>query len=359
MRFASFAIPAFCVAVFTGQVAEANQPPSAAEIQPGEPVDFEPLAFYPERWKKRGIELKMIPWRGEEVVFLTTGPDYDHEVIAGLLHKLDSGWKHYRKLTSSQPRAYKQLDGQPTLAAVPDFSLTCGYGCGMVGATGIELGAFYRSDYRAISRNHAAVPDYYFYEMGRNYYTFGDRHSLFITGFAVFMRYVCVDHLDLQTDVALRQTIEDAQEVYAASDITFLQAFTTLDGLDEKTNRLKDADGESISPTDQPVMYASAMLRLRRECGGDDWVQRFFTQLRNCPNVRVDPEADEAKQAGIRQSMNWLVAASCAAGEDLCPVFVDEWRMPVSEAERYRLEAVDWKAQNLDAGELVRQVLAP
>ena len=39
------------------------------------------------------------------------------------------------------------------------------------------------------------MPHYYFYEMGRNFYTFGDRHSLFITGYAVFMRYACMDAL--------------------------------------------------------------------------------------------------------------------------------------------------------------------
>ena len=48
------------------------------------------------------------------------------------------------------------------------------------------------------------MPHYVFYEMGRNYYTFGDRHSCFITGFAVFMRYVCMDALKCEDTDAQR-----------------------------------------------------------------------------------------------------------------------------------------------------------
>jgi hypothetical protein len=36
--------------------------------------------------------------------------------------------------------------------------------------------------------------------MGRNFYTFGDRHSCFTTGFAVFMRCVCMDTLGCHDD---------------------------------------------------------------------------------------------------------------------------------------------------------------
>lgn len=329
---------------------------SPVAVSPSEAIDFASLAFYPDRWRKQGHELKMTPWHGQELVFLTTGDDYDHQVMGGLLAKLDEGWRHYGKLTGAQPRLYKNVEGKPTMAAVPDFSLTCGYGCGMVGSTGIELGAFYRSDYRDISKNPNAIPDYYYYEMGRNYYTFGDRHSLFITGFAVFMRYVCVDELGLQTNESLRQTIEDAEGVYADSDLPFLKAFTTVDGLSEKQNRLKNAEGGTISPTDQPVIYASAMLRLRRDYGGDDWVQRFFTHLQKCPRVKISKAGDQAKQDALRQSFNWLVAASCAAGEDLSPVFADQWRMPLSDEQRRILADTVWGSDELDAGALAKQL---
>ena len=56
----------------------------------------------------------------------------------------------------------------------------------------------------------------------------------------------------------------------------------------EKESRIKDANGNIIEPSDQPVCYASAMLRLRRENGGDGWVKRFFHELAACPSFNPD-----------------------------------------------------------------------
>lgn len=314
---------------------------SAADaITPGEPIDYERLAFYPERWKEQGVDFDMTPWRGEKVVFLTKESGFDPGVMGGLLAKLDEGWDHYAALTGRSPAASRQVGGLPPIAAVPAARLTCGYGCGFVGATGIELSAFYSNDYKQIAADPNAIPDYYFYEMGRNYYTFGRKHSSFITGFAVFMRYVCLDKLGLKSAQPLRSTIESAEAVYARSGLEFLPTFTNHAGLREKVNRLKDADGRTIGPSDQPVMYASAMLRLRRDYGGDTWVARFFRQLATCPDVRVTDEA-----TALRQCLNWLAAASCAAGEDLSPVFYEEWRMPLTTAQRRVMDEVDWERE--------------
>jgi hypothetical protein len=70
------------------------------------------------------------------------------------------------------------------------------------------------------------MPHYVFYEMGRNFYTFGDRHSCFITGFAVFMRYVCMDALKCEdTDARTRQVIEGIEPLLSASGLSFLDLF--------------------------------------------------------------------------------------------------------------------------------------
>lgn len=340
----------FCVLLITSLLVTCGslsaKESTAKVIAPGKPIDYTSLAFFPNRWKEKGISTEMTPWEGKRVVLLTTSADFDHQVMTGLLAKLDGGWQLYRNLTGRSPRMMRQLRGKPTLAAVPGSGLTCGYGCGYVGATGIELSAFYNKDYQDIQANPKAIPDYYFYEMGRNYYTFGDRHSLFITGYAVFMRYVCVDALELHTDNDLRTTIEEAESLYTESDMPFLDAFTTLAGLSEKQNRL------AASPSDQPVMYASAMLRLRRDYGEDKWVKRFFTQLARCPEIKPTDE-----RAAMQQSLCWLTAASCAAGEDLSPVFVDQWRLPLTERTRHAFSKVRWGGRRLDAGKIVARLL--
>jgi hypothetical protein len=237
---------------------------------------------------------------------------------------------------------------------VPAADLTCGYGCGYIGATGIEVAGFYGSDYPLVRKQPEAFPHYYFYEMGRNFYVFGDRHSLFITGFAVFMRYVCMDALKCgDPDEATRKVIERCEQGYADSDLPFLKALTTLGGLGEKDARLKDGAGRAIQPSDQPVMYAAAMLKLRKEHGGDAWVRRFCAHLLKCPEVKPDTQ-----DGALRQSLNWLVAASGAAGKDLSGVFAERWRLPLGKATRKVLQAVDWSRADLDVAGVIRKLPA-
>ncbi|MHB8860830.1 MAG: dipeptidase [Pirellulaceae bacterium] len=96
-------------------------------------------------------------------------------------------------------------------------------------------------------------------------------------------------------------------------------------------------------------LIPTAMLALRKDYGGDAWVARFFRYLQQCPEISPDTEAD-----ALAQSLNWLVAASCAARKDLTPVFVDRWRMPLDPATREALCRVDWTSPSLDAAQVIR-----
>jgi hypothetical protein len=315
-------------------------------------VDYGPLAFQLEVWEKKGTSTKLLPWKGDRVVFLTTAGEYDRRVLAQWVQRLDEGWGLYASLTGAEPGRFKELEGKPTIAAVPSDEYTCGAGCGYVGLTGIELAMFYDWNYPALQRNPDAMPHYVFYEMGRNFYTFGDRHSCFTTGFAVFMRYVCMDALGCEDDdLETRRVIERAESLIARSDMPFLRMFTDVDGLDEKAPRLKDEQGRWVHPSDQPVTYASAMLRLRREYGGDDWVRRFFRAL------ATGPTAPSNTLPGARgQCWSWLICASLAAGKDLTPLFVDEWRLPLLAVTRTELAALDWQAAGLDFAWVAKRV---
>ncbi|OWK39400.1 calcium-binding protein [Fimbriiglobus ruber] len=316
----------------------------AGDTKAGRPIEYRDLAFFPKRWEEQKRDTKMTPWEGDRVVFLTTTPDHDPKTMSRFLDRLDGGWKVYADLVGQAPRPLKQVNKKPTIAAIPDASLSCGIGCGYVGSTGIEVGGFYVGDYDLVRKRPDAFPHYYFYEMGRNYYVFGDRHSLFVTGYAVFMRYVCMDALKCDDpETPLRRLIEQAEDVYSRSDVSFLTGFTTLGGFGEKDPRLKDARGQAIHPSDQPVLYASAMLRLRKDYGGDAWAGRFFRTLARC--LAIKPES---KDAALTQALNWLVAASAAAGKDLTPVFVDRWRFPLAPPTARALKMVQWSDKDLD-----------
>jgi hypothetical protein len=312
-------------------------------LKPGEPMDYTKLAFQPDAWKKRQLDLNLIPWTGKHVVFLTVGSDFDPELMGKWVSRLDRGWEVYAELTGRKPRPYKQVDGKVSIGAVPGPDLTCGAGCGYVGATGIELAMFYDHNYPQLQSHPNAMPHYVFYEMGRNFYTFGDRHSCFTTGFAVFMRYVCMDALNCEdTDLETRKVIERVEPLLSESGLDFIDLFTTSGGTGEKVNRIKDRDGKVLSPSDQPVRYATAMMRLRRENGGDDWVRKFFRELAKCPEV-----SPQTKEGALQQGWYWMLAASIAAQKDLSAIFAGEWKLPITDRTRKALAAVDWKKDDL------------
>ena len=324
----------------------------ADPLKPGDPFDYTKFAFQPKSWEKLGLSLQLIPWTGKKVIFLTIDDTLDPALMATWVSRLDDGWQVYTDLTGRTPSQFKHFEGKVLIAAVPSGDLTCGAGCGFIGATGIELAMFYDQNYPELKARPKAMPHYVFYEMGRNFYTFGDRHSCFITGFAVFMRYVCMDALKYEDpDASTRKVIEGVEPLLAASGLGFIDLFTTSGGTGEKDNRIKDANGEMISPSDQPVRYASAMLRLRRENGGDAWVKRFFHELATCP---ASPPA--TKEGALAQGWNWMLAASVAAQKDLSPLFCGEWKLPLTEGTRTALGKVNWKRDGLTVKDVISTV---
>ena len=98
-------------------------------------------------------------------------------------------------------------------------------------------------------------------------------------------------------------------------------------------------------------MYATAMMKLHRENGGNAWLKRFFRHLAKCPQVQPT-----SREKALRQAVNWLVAASLAAGKDLTPVFVGRWRMPLSAADRDVLSKVDWADRGLEPAGLITRL---
>lgn len=333
------------------QIESTNGDAQVKSIAPAN-IDFQRLAFYPDRWRKAGEDFQMLAWEGKEVVFLTRKDKYDAEEMTRFVGRLDDAWVTYHELVGAKPRLFKHVNKKPTICAIPKSNLSCGYGCGYVGATGIEASAFYSIDLPAFQKNPQSFQHYYFYEMGRNYFVFGDRHSLFTTGYAVFMRNVCMDRLKcIDNDVRTRRTIESCEEIYANSKLPFFDAFTNL-GDGEKRDRLQDLKGRVVSPSDQPVMYTTAMLKLRNDYGGDEWVKRFYHRLRECKSKR----ATNVESAKL-QCYNWLVCASAAAKQDLTSVFADRWRMPLTEEQRRLMQATDWKSGELSVSDVVDRLL--
>ncbi len=321
-------------------------PVHSAEIKAGDGLDYSKLAFYPKRWEERKIDTTMFPWIGEHIAFLTITDAFDPKVMTQFVDSLDQAWGTYLRFTGKAPRMHRNVDGKAPIAAIPSGNLSCGAGCGYVGATGIEANYFYSSTYNNLQKNPKAIPHLYFYEMGRNFFTFGNKHNSFTTGFAVFMRYVCIDSLDVvDADQRTRQTITKAIDDYAASDLEFLKTFTNVYGLSEKKNRLNNR------PTDQPVMYASAMLSLWKN-HGDAWLTDFYKNIHTLPG-----HSNKTKEGARAHALGWYLSASVAAKKDLAPTFVQKWRLSLTEKEKTLLSKIDWKSKDLTAGNILNQIM--
>ncbi|MBS0264697.1 MAG: hypothetical protein JSS02_22370 [Planctomycetes bacterium] len=305
----------------------------SAPIQPGEPVAYRPMR--PEIWKQKGTSTQLIPWEGKRVVVLTTTKDLDPAIMQIFVDRLDAGWELYSQLVKYPPSNYNLHNGKVTVAMVPDPSYTCGLGCGSIGATRVEIAGFYgNGDYAHVRKNPKVFQHYYFYEFGRNWHTFGHR-NLWLTGFAVFMRNVCMDTLGcVDEDQKVRDAIERAEDLYSKSSQDYLQTFTSAG---RQGDKVLNAQGRPVPLTDINCMYASVMLKLRRDYGGNEWVAKFYSHIFDCPETS-NPKL---------QAWSWIICASCAAGQDLTPVFVDRWRFPVPDKVRQALAQVDWKAGDI------------
>ena len=317
-----------------------------AEFKAGAAIDYSKLAFYPKRWLDQKIDSEMYPWVGKHVAILTISDGLDPKAMEGFVSRLDDGWSIYQDFTGKSPRLFKHLAGKATICALPQNDLSCGYGCGYLGSTGIEMTHFYKDHLPRFQKNNKAIPHVYYYEMGRNFYTYGHKHSVFTTGFAVFMRYLCIDSLKgVDHDVRTREVINRAIEVYTESDLKFLNTFTNSMGGHEKGNRLK------ITPSDQNVMYASAMLKLWKE-HGDDWLKSFYQHLEKSPAI-----PGQSKRGARSQCLTWYLACSLAAKKDLAATFVGQWRLPLTEQEKAALEQVNWSDEKLTVAKIMSEKL--
>jgi len=325
--------------LFTGSLLPIQKAQAAEPIDPGEPIDYSKLAFYPKRWAEQKVDTRMHAWRGKKIVLLTQADKkLDATAMTSFVQELDRGWTLYQDVVGVAPRMGRNLDGLAPIAALPRSKLTCGLGCGYIGTTGIELCKFYTEDYPAHLRDPKAISHYCFYEMGRNWYTFGAKHSAFTTGFAVYMRGVCMRQLKLSDiDIATAKTITKREQDYAKSDATFFDALTKIDY--PKRKPITDKQGRHLPLSDLNVIYASIMERCEKDYGGLPFTTAFYHALHDCKEF---PDGEKNKKAVIGQAVNWALCLSFAAKKNLAPMLVDRWRFPLNSSVLERFSNADF-----------------
>ncbi|MBL9137714.1 MAG: DUF1565 domain-containing protein, partial [Verrucomicrobiales bacterium] len=260
--------------------------------------------------------------KGQKVALLPSDPTLHPPTLDRIASALDRAYDAYLAAAGRPPQPYRMIQGLLPIAAVDQ---TCGAGCGYLESTGIELqqvtfdrlynGALFRDQYDQTP----------FYELGRNFWLYESKIAYrestatpISTGFAVFMRFYSMEAAGVAggpiNDVefgVFKSAIEALVDDYLKSPS--YQWGNTLAVNRAPTNPYQ------LNGTD---LFASFLFRLRRDFGGNEFIQRLWRA------VDARPVATNTQGA----IDNFVVAASLAAQRNLISLFRQTWRWPVSQA---------------------------
>ena len=270
-----------------------------------------------------GKQVRLFAWQGKRMAFLTKLDGLDQQQMTDLCDTFDRIYDFYRDATGRDPQKLKELNGLLTVAEVDQ---TCGAACGYLGATGVELttGCFNDLDggYKTGGTIDQAPP----YEFGRNFWFYSPQLAYqtpvsdrsVVTGYAVFMRIAALDAIGAKlgpfrdkSGAEFRAVMESLVDLYEADKTLTWENTLKVDAAPQNPLGLNGTD-----------LFASFCLRLARDNGGHDFVNRLWQAAGKRPVAQNTQDAVD----------NFIVAASQAAGKDLGPQFVDRWHWPLSPA---------------------------
>lgn len=289
---------------------------AATDITKSEVFDGSGMCSNP-KWKASKIDKRMIAWKGPELAFLTLAShqgQFDDNVIKSLVARLHRGWAAYAYVMRDKPRKGKNYQGAAAMVAIPRKQAVA-IGQGWIGHQGIDVATFYDKGYEMATKGD--VEWYYFYEMGRCWFTGAVwKKFAYDSAFAVHMGTVAQAY-------AMERPRPHNSKLLAKSRAASFN-FSKLIAYDRATTKALGSDFNGF--------YNEMLLKLS---GGDlRWVKSYYHHL-----------LETANHGGNRniQILNWIVA-SCAASEtDVSPQFVETLQVPLSEHAKQRFSEIDWE----------------
>ena len=266
----------------------------------------------------------MYPWWGEHMVILSYEKDLDPAAMKKWADSADRMYEFYLKCTTEAPpvRSDCFMDGRITIAQSENWPAAA---VGWLWNTGIAIdyGIFdgLYDSYRN-GNGDTLTP----YEMGRNFWKFAPKITYGTdepecTGYSVFMRRILTvellnQNLDPSADTPT-VNLPKILDIYLESGETYENTIAVEKGVDNPYDSSSQA------------LFATFLYALQKDYGGLDWVIRFWNYVDECPNAGSEQIAVD----------NIIVAASQAAGKDLCSVF-EGWRWPVSNSAKTRIQSL-------------------
>jgi hypothetical protein len=311
--------------IVTNQITTGRLVTEGVSQGPGQPTAAVPYQSF------NGAALQLYPWRGERVALLTPTADLDPAVMQRIVNSFDRVYDYYHAATGRTPQPARVLDGLSTIAVVPS---TCGAGCAYLGSTGIEmLPEWFNTLYTGV-RDRNQFDQVVFYEFGRNFWFYSppleykapENGGSVVTGYAVLMRFLSMEAVGASGGPfngvpfsQFRQTVEGLVDTYTATPNLNWQNTLAIGLAPPNSMNLGGAD-----------LFASFVLRLRRDYGGEAFIRQLWPAAGNRPAASTTQQTVD----------NFIIAASVAANRNLTNLFTTQWRWPLSEAARAELAAL-------------------
>jgi len=273
--------------------------------------------------------LNLYAYTGDKTMLLSHKNDHDSKVMQKWLASMDGAYEYYSQCTGREPNfftGFTYVNDRSTIARVDK---TCGAACGYIGWTGIEImNTFFDRFYDDLEKRgeYGQEP---FYEFGRNFWFYSDQLEYaesdpIVTGYAVFMRFMAMDYLQLKGANFWSWTFDEFR-----SEVKGLLKTYLADSSYTWENTLAKGQGLRNTQLGATDLFASFCFYMYDNHGGHQWVKAVWKEASTLPKKNSTQDAVD----------NFIIASSRAAKQNLIPLF-SEWRWPISQRVKDELSSL-------------------
>jgi hypothetical protein len=260
---------------------------------------------------------RLYPWEGRNIVLLTEAREHDPELIGRLVDIFDKTFDYFARVTGRKPNTYYAMNNKTTIAEVPE---TCGAGCGMIGATGVEMTRDSFAGHLEDLQRDGQIRSLVMWEFGRNFFFYEGQ-----------MRYKSPDRIGIKnTFAAVMRTLvfRDEQlpmqpfmvEVSESHDQDLDGYVADISSNFDNTLRINAGTGSSRDGGWK--LMAAMIIRLHRDYGGAKFNARFWQAMGRQPKAETTQDAID----------NFARAACLAAEKNLTGLLRGPWKLPISDS---------------------------
>jgi|GEM_PF-885492 len=273
--------------------------------------------------------LNLFAYEGTKTMILSNTSNRDSLTMKKWVESMDGAYAYYTTCTGREPNYYTEFTHLNDLSTIARVDRTCGAACGYIGWTGIEIMNTFFDRFYDDLKNRGEYGQEPFYEFGRNFWFYSDQleyteNDPIVTGYAVFMRFMAMDYLQLKgskfwswTFDEFRNEVKGLLRTYLA-DTSYTWQSTLGKGAGLRNTQLGATD-----------LFASFCFYMFDNHGGHEWVKAVWKEAETLPKKNTTQDAVD----------NFIIASSRAAKQNLIPLFT-EWRWPISQKVREELQSL-------------------